>query len=222
MTTKRLISQDTFKVMEENEVVVDDKEAAEKLYDELFNYNYEGAKKIDMNMVNNDQPGKGRPYFVIDDSFFSFSEDPWEAGDKDTTDVATSTNYKRADIVNLLIQELSNVTPRTELQPYIDALAPAIAAAAASQAAALDDKNAVSFLDSTSTSQQLGIISNIYVNINFLYEQAISKNLASSDTQNKNTISIRNYLQTIVREIQNKPNVLLIDFAHIIHYYQME
>jgi len=181
----------------------DDKEAAEELYDELFDYNYEGEEKIDMNMVNNDQPGTGRPYSIIDNSLLSFDEDPWEDGDKDTTDKATNTNYKRADIVNFLIEELSQVTPRTELQPYIDALAPAIAAAAASQAAALDDKDAVNFLDSTSTSQQLGIISNIYVNINFLYEQAISKNLASSDTQNKNTISIRNYLQTIIREVQN-------------------
>ena len=172
-----------------------DKEAAEKLYDELFDYNYEGDEKTD---------GSGRPYTIIENVLFSIDEDPWEDGRyKDTTDVATLVNYKREDIVNFLIEELSKITPRPALQPYIDALAPAIAAAAASQAAALDDKNAVSFLDSTSTSQQLGIISNIYVNINFLYEQAISKNLASSDTQNKNTISIRNYLQTIVREIQN-------------------
>jgi len=172
----------------------DDKEAAEKLYDEFFDYNYDGDGKTD---------SSGNKYQIIKNILFSFDEDPWEDGNKDTTDVITNTNYKKENIVNLLIQELSNVKPRTELQPYIDALAPAIAAAAASQAAALDDTNAVSFLDSTSTSQQLGIISNIYVNINFLYEQAISKNLASSDTQNKNTISIRNYLQTIVREIQN-------------------
>lgn len=49
----------------------------------------------------------------------------------------------------------------------------------------------------------LGSISNIYVNINFLYSQAISKNVSSTDTQNTNNISIREYLQGILREVQN-------------------
>jgi hypothetical protein len=49
----------------------------------------------------------------------------------------------------------------------------------------------------------LGSISNIYVNINYLYSQAISKNVASNDNQNTNNISIREYLQGILRDIQN-------------------
>ena len=39
--------------------------------------------------------------------------------------------------------------------------------------------------------------------MNFLYSQAISRNVASNDTQNNNNISIREYLQGILREIQN-------------------
>jgi hypothetical protein len=57
--------------------------------------------------------------------------------------------------------------------------------------------------DSSASTKSLGYIGNIYVNINFLYSQAISKNVASTDIQNKNTISIREYLQGILREIQN-------------------
>jgi len=49
----------------------------------------------------------------------------------------------------------------------------------------------------------LGNISNIYVNINYLYSQAVSKNVASNDNQNTNNISIREYLQSILRDIQN-------------------
>jgi muramidase (phage lysozyme) len=52
-------------------------------------------------------------------------------------------------------------------------------------------------------SKTLGNISNIYVNINYLYSQAISKNIASNDNQNTNNISIREYLQSILRDIQN-------------------
>ena len=59
-------------------------------------------------------------------------------------------------------------------------------------------------VSSTSTgTKALGKVANIYVNMNFLYSQAISRNVASNDTQNNNNISIREYLQGILREIQN-------------------
>jgi hypothetical protein len=57
--------------------------------------------------------------------------------------------------------------------------------------------------NTTANTKALGYIGNIYVNMDFLYSQAISKNVASTDIQNKNTISIREYLQGILREIQN-------------------
>jgi hypothetical protein len=57
--------------------------------------------------------------------------------------------------------------------------------------------------DNNSNTKQLGYISNIYINLNYLYEQAISKNSASNDTQNKNNISIRDYIQSIMRDVQN-------------------
>lgn len=57
--------------------------------------------------------------------------------------------------------------------------------------------------NTNANTKALGYIGNIYVNMDFLYSQAISKNVASTDVQNKNTISIREYLQGILREIQN-------------------
>ena len=57
--------------------------------------------------------------------------------------------------------------------------------------------------DNDLKNKTLGNISNIYVNINYLYSQAVSKNVASNDNQNTNNISIREYLQGILRDIQN-------------------
>jgi hypothetical protein len=57
--------------------------------------------------------------------------------------------------------------------------------------------------DTTETGKSLGYISNIYVNMEFLVDQAISKNVASNDAQGKNTIAIREYIQNILRQIQN-------------------
>jgi hypothetical protein len=51
--------------------------------------------------------------------------------------------------------------------------------------------------------KQLGVIGNIYLNMEYLYDKAISRNLASNDTQTKNVISIRDYLQEILRDVQN-------------------
>jgi LAS superfamily LD-carboxypeptidase LdcB len=57
--------------------------------------------------------------------------------------------------------------------------------------------------NSSVNTKSLGYLSNIYVNMDFLFDQAISKNVSSNDNQGKNTISIREYIQNIVRQIQN-------------------
>lgn len=57
--------------------------------------------------------------------------------------------------------------------------------------------------NSSVNTKALGYLSNIYVNMDFLFDQAISKNVASNDNQGKNTISIREYIQNIVRQVQN-------------------
>lgn len=66
-------------------------------------------------------------------------------------------------------------------------------------------KAALQFLlpNSSTSSKSLGYLENIYVNLDFLYDQAVSKNIASNDTQSKNTIAIREYIQNILRNIQN-------------------
>jgi hypothetical protein len=66
-------------------------------------------------------------------------------------------------------------------------------------------KAALQFLlpNSSTNVKSLGYIENIYVNLDLLYDQAVSKNVASNDTQSKNTIAIREYIQNILRNIQN-------------------
>lgn len=66
-------------------------------------------------------------------------------------------------------------------------------------------KAALQFLlpNSSTNSKSLGYLENIYVNLDFLYDQAVSKNIASNDTQSKNTIAIREYIQNILRNVQN-------------------
>lgn len=49
---------------------------------------------------------------------------------------------------------------------------------------------------------EAGIIKNIYVNIDFLYRQALNSNLESQDKQGKNEISIYTYLKSIISQIQ--------------------
>jgi muramidase (phage lysozyme) len=49
---------------------------------------------------------------------------------------------------------------------------------------------------------ELGIIKNIYVNLDFLYKQALDLNLESSDSKEKNEISLYKYLKNIMSAIQ--------------------
>jgi muramidase (phage lysozyme) len=49
---------------------------------------------------------------------------------------------------------------------------------------------------------ELGIIKNIYVNLDFLYKQAININVEHQDKTQKNEINIYNYVKSIIQEIQ--------------------
>jgi murein DD-endopeptidase MepM/ murein hydrolase activator NlpD len=49
---------------------------------------------------------------------------------------------------------------------------------------------------------EVGIIKNIYVNLNFLYQAAIDTNLELKDNKDKNEINLYNYLKAVIREIQ--------------------
>ena len=58
------------------------------------------------------------------------------------------------------------------------------------------------FKDNEGTSG-LGYISNIYVNLNYLYTLALNQNLESQDKKEKNEINVYDYLKTIVGDIQS-------------------
>jgi hypothetical protein len=49
---------------------------------------------------------------------------------------------------------------------------------------------------------EIGVIKNIYVNLNFLYKLALNLNLESQDKKEKNEISIYNYLKSLISAIQ--------------------
>jgi hypothetical protein len=49
---------------------------------------------------------------------------------------------------------------------------------------------------------ELGVIKNIYVNVDFLYQQALSSPLEAGDTKEKNEINLYNYLKSIISAIQ--------------------
>jgi len=49
---------------------------------------------------------------------------------------------------------------------------------------------------------EIGIIGNIYINVEYLYQQAISSNLESSDSKGKNEINLLGYLKKIMSDVQ--------------------
>jgi len=49
---------------------------------------------------------------------------------------------------------------------------------------------------------EIGIIKNIFVNVNYLYLKALDTNLQSSDPSNKNEINLYNYLKKVISDIQ--------------------
>jgi len=114
--------------------------------------------------------------------------------------------YDKAKIINLLKKYLSTASISTKIQDLIQSTTFEIAQNVSEEAkGTLITKNTLQFLvpETSLKKKVLGNISNIYVNINYLYSQAVSKNVASTDNQNTNNISIREYLQGILRDIQN-------------------
>ena len=49
---------------------------------------------------------------------------------------------------------------------------------------------------------ELGIIKNIYINVDFLYQQALNVGLESADNKEKNEISLYNYVKNVIRAVQ--------------------
>jgi hypothetical protein len=50
---------------------------------------------------------------------------------------------------------------------------------------------------------EIGVIKNIYVNVDYLYQKAIDVNIEAGDTKEKNEINLYNYVKTIMRDIQS-------------------
>ena len=159
------------------------------VYDDLFLYEYNTNGEITKNtsllgFLKNDDP------FDTDFLVREF-QNPTKQWDKQ-------------GVLNLIQKKLSKVSLDNRLKQILTTQTPAVANQVAAAAATISSKDTLPFLeDNNGSSKQLGYISNIYVNLNYLYEQAISKNHASNDTQNKNTISIRDYIQGIMRDVQN-------------------
>lgn len=164
------------------------------LYDELFKYNYDPTP-----------PGKLNLNTIGSSTLFTGTvEDPFEDGEFKYIKDNTGKTWVKTEVISALNKALSSIPINDVLQRRINEQLPEVAKQVAETSTKINDKNALPFLETNSSNtKQLGYISNIYVNLNYLYEQAISKNTASNDTQNKNNISIRSYLQTILRDIQN-------------------
>jgi muramidase (phage lysozyme) len=116
-------------------------------------------------------------------------------------------SWNRAQIISLLKTAFVDIDTNDFINKQLNKEVPEVASAiadAASRAPGISSDIREFLVPTTSNElKTIGNISNIYVNINFLYSQAISRNVASNDTQNKNVISIREYLQGILREVQN-------------------
>lgn len=114
--------------------------------------------------------------------------------------------YNKQNIVALLKDKLGKASISSQIRDLVLSKTSEVAQNVAEQAAdTLITKNTLQFLDPETSlkNKTLGNISNIYVNINYLYSQAVSRNVASNDNQNTNNISVREYIQTILRDIQN-------------------
>jgi len=135
---------------------------------------------------------------------WGFDEDP--AGGRNILRDQNRT-WKREDIKALLESALTRVPINTLIQEQLTKEIPEVVDALANEASKApgvsSDINEFLLPITSEQTKSIGNIANIYVNINFLYSQAISRNVASNDTQNKSVISIREYLQGILREIQN-------------------
>lgn len=156
---------------------------ADFLYNVLFQANY-------------DDPNRGTGL-----------EDPFGDSDVPVKD-STGKPYTKAEVIALIDSIFGNFPLDARLQELAKAQIPVAASVTAEVAASTPGltSGTLPFVNPNTlatTTKCLGNISNIYVNINYLYQCAVSKNIASNDTQNQNTISVRDFLQTVLREIQN-------------------
>jgi hypothetical protein len=165
------------------------------LFDLLSTYNaIPAALYVRLFVANYDDPKRG---FGTDD--------PFDDSDIPVKD-STGKEYTRADVISLIKTIFENAPLNAKLQALATAAIPNAASATANIAANTPGltSGTLPFVNpNTLNTKCLGNINNIYINMNFLYQCAISKNIASNDNQNQNTISIRDFLQTVLREVQN-------------------
>jgi hypothetical protein len=167
--------------------------SAEKVYKDLFVYDY-------------DENGWAGYYAGITAGLRN--EDPFEDGDFYTKEflVPNPQTWDKPKVVNEIKKALSAVPLNDTLQKILESQLPQVAqqvAEAATQAGSIEASKKFLVPVTGDTQRQLGNIGNIYLNLNYLYDKAISRNLASNDTQTKNVISIRDFLQDVLRDVQN-------------------
>ena len=158
------------------------------IYNDLFFYNYDPTP-----------PGK------VNLGGFGPSEDPFKESDLSVKD-NIGVLWTRDLVVAALKTALSNVSLSDTLQKKLTQQLSPVAqqvAAAATQAGVNEATKKFLVPVTGDTQRQLGNIGNIYVNLEYIYDKAISRNLASNDNQTKNVISIRDFLQDILRDVQN-------------------
>ena len=147
-------------------------------------------------------------YEVLFKTLEAATNDPFADDEDKIVKDNTGKSWTKTQVLSQLKLYLSNfsISLNPTLFSSLTSTAPALAQNVAAEAVdTLITKNTLQFLvpGTPLKNKTLGNISNIYVNINYLFSQAISKNVASSDNQNTNNISIREYLQGILRDIQN-------------------
>jgi hypothetical protein len=160
---------------------------AESVYLELFQYDYDNKGKI--NLGGNIGP----------------VEDPFEESDSVVKD-NKGTRWTKQGVVSAIQTALSNIPINPVLQKSIEEQLPQVAQQLADSATQAGKSGATKeFLIPVKgiNEKQLGITGNIYINLEYLYDKAISRNLAANDNQTKNVISLRDYLQEILRDVQN-------------------
>jgi len=166
--------------------------SAERVYKDLFVYDY------------NENGWAG-----YDTSILGLrNEDPFEDGDFYTKEflVSNPQTWDKPKVVNEIKKALSAVLLNDTLQKILESQLSQIAQQVAEAATQAGEREATKkfLVPVTGNSQrQLGNIGNIYLNLDYLYDKSISRNLASNDTQTKNVISIRDFLQDVLRDVQN-------------------
>jgi hypothetical protein len=164
------------------------------IYEDIFFYNYDPVPPGKLNIKD---PGLDEDPFI---------ESKFNVKDNTGTLWRKKGNGSVKGVVEALEKALSNVSLSSTLQKKLTQQLPQVAqqvAEAATQAGSGEASKKFLVPVTGDTQRQLGNIGNIYLNLNYLYDKAISRNLASNDTQTKNVISIRDFLQDVLRDVQN-------------------